>query len=188
MPKTCTPSFSESNMQKTYIGIDPGSVGFMAAIFPDGRIKFASIADLDELALHDWLSSVKTMSGQVAAVLEDVHALFGSSAKSTFSFGEIKGLLKGLLIANKIPYTLVQPKTWQREIWSNQDVVATVKIAKRKNGEVKVKEVNTKATSVNAARRLFPETDFRKNERCKKVDDNKVDALLMAEYARRKNL
>jgi hypothetical protein len=50
------------------------------------------------------------------------------------------------------------------------------------------KEVDTKNTSYNAARRLFPNIDFRKSERCKSFDDNKVDATLIAEYARRKNL
>ena len=50
------------------------------------------------------------------------------------------------------------------------------------------KAVDPKPTSINAARRLFPNIDLRKNERCKKIDDNKVDSLLMAEYARRKNL
>jgi len=51
-----------------------------------------------------------------------------------------------------------------------------------------VKRIDTKATSINAARRLFPEVDLRKSERSKKPDDNKVDSMLMAEYARRRNL
>lgn len=176
-------------MRNCFLGIDPGVVGFVTAIFHDGSVKFAPIADLDALELNEWLGAIKTMAGgNIVAVMEEVHAIFGSSAKSTFSFGEINGLLLGLLIANKIPYSLVPPKTWQKEIWENHDVVATFKTVKRKNGEVRVKDVNTKATSTNAARRLFPDIDLRKNERCKKVDDNKVDSLLIAEYARRKNL
>lgn len=101
----------------------------------------------------------------------------------------IKGFLTGLLVAHKIPYTLVQPKEWQGEIWTNADMVVSHKKVKCKNGkEINRKETNTKATSINAAQRLFPSVDFRRNERCRKIDDNKVDALLMAEYARRKNL
>lgn len=57
-----------------------------------------------------------------------------------------------------------------------------------KGKPTKKKEVNTKKTSMNAAKRIFPNVDFRKNERCKKPDDNKIDSLLIAEYARRKNL
>ena len=51
-----------------------------------------------------------------------------------------------------------------------------------------IKQVNTKETSMNAAKRLFPNIDFRRTTKCKNLDDNKVDATLMCEYARRKNL
>lgn len=175
-------------MEKTYIGIDPGKIGFVTAIFPNGEKEFYSIDENDDLALHRILKSIKERSWQVSAVLEDVHALFNASAKSTFNFGEIKGVLKGLLIANEIPYTLIQPKTWQQEIWINQDMIVSYKTVLRGDKEIKQKVVDTKSTSINAARRLFPNIDLRKNERCKKIDDNKVDSLLMAEYARRKNL
>ena len=67
-------------------------------------------------------------------------------------------------------------------------VVAYKTIKKSDGTEQKRKVVDTKSTSINAARRLFPNIDLRKNERCTKTDDNKVDSLLMAEYARRKNL
>lgn len=175
-------------IMKTFIGIDPGVKGFITAIFPDGRMKFAAIADMDEQSLFMFLRSVKDISEQVTAVMEDVHPLFGSSAKSTFSFGEIKGLLRGLLIAGKIPYTLIPPKTWQKEIWTTPDVVSSTETVRRKDGDAKVRKIDTKATSINAARRLFPEVDLRKSGRSKRPDDNKVDSMLMAEYARRKNL
>ena len=175
-------------MEKTYIGVDPGAIGFITAIFPNGNYEFFSVDECDDLDLHHALKSIKERSWEVTAVLEDVHSIFGASAKSTFNFGEIKGILKGLLIANEIPYTLVQPKTWQQEIWINQDMIVSYKSVMRGGKEIKQKVVDTKSTSINAARRLFPSIDLRKNERCKKIDDNKVDSLLMAEYARRKNL
>ncbi len=175
-------------MDKTFIGLDPGIQGFITAMFPNGNYEFYSIDENDDLAIHRILKSIKERSWQVSAVLEDVHALFNASAKSTFNFGEIKGILKGLLIANEIPYTLVQPKTWQQEIWINQDMIVSYKTVLRGDKEIKQKVVDTKSTSINAARRLFPNIDLRKNERCKKIDDNKVDSLLIAEYGRRKNL
>ena len=126
--------------------------------------------------------------------MEQIHAIFGSSAGSTFAFGEIFGILKGLLIANEIPYHLVPPKEWQKEIWIHQDEIyvnKTRNITDKETG-VKVpktiKAVDPKPTSFNAARRIFPNVDLRKNERCRKLDDNKCDSLLIAEYARRKNL
>ena len=175
-------------MEKTYIGIDPGMIGFVTAIFPNGEKEFYSIDENDDLDLNRIFRSIKERSLGVTAVLEDVHSIYGASAKSTFHFGEIKGILKGLLIANEIPYTLVQPKTWQQEIWINQDMIVSYKTVLRGDKEIKQKVVDTKSTSINAARRLFPNIDLRKNERCKKIDDNKVDSLLIAEYGRRKNL
>ena len=174
-------------MSKKYIGIDVGKQGFISVI-DNGEYRFCSIEDNDNLSLSKFLLD-ETLGQSVAVVIEDVHALYGSSAEGTFNFGYIKGFLIGLLVAHKIPYTLVQPKEWQGEIWTNSDMVVSYKTITLKNGkEQKRKEVHTKETSINAAQRLFPSVDFRKNERCRTIDDNKVDALLMAEYGRRKNL
>lgn len=173
--------------QRAYIGIDPGSKGFIT-LYVGGKMEFYSISDNDFYKLGDILHDIKVLYPNVVCVIEEVHALFNSSAKSTFSFGEINGLIKGLLIANKIPYHLVQPKKWQSEIWENKDIVATYKDIVIRGKSIKKKEVNTKQSSINAAKRIFPNVDFRKNERCKNIDDNKVDSLLLAEYGRRKNL
>lgn len=181
-------------MEKTYIGIDPGQEGFISVIFPNGKFEFYSIDENDDLDLHRILKSIKERSWEVCACMEDVHAIFGASAGSTFNFGEIKGILKGLLVAHEIPYHLVAPKDWQKEIWIHQDEIYTTKmrtLTDKTTGEKiqkSYKAVDPKPTSINAARRLFPNIDLRKNERCKKTDDNKVDSLLMAEYARRRNL
>ena len=181
-------------MEKTYIGIDPGSIGFITALFPNGEKEFYSIDENDDLALGRIIADIKKRSREVVACMEDVHAIFGASAGSTFNFGEIKGILKGLLVAHEIPYHLVAPKDWQKEIWNHQDEIYVTKSRKQTDkvtGEVtqkSYKTVDPKPTSYNAARRIFPNVDLRKNERCKKYDDNKCDSLLIAEYARRKNL
>lgn len=181
-------------MDKTYIGIDPGEEGFITALFPNGEKEFYSIDENDDLELGRIINGIKERSWEVFACMEDVHAIFGAAAGSTFNFGFIKGVLKGLLIAHEIPYHLVAPKEWQREIWIRQDEIYTTKnrtFTDKKSGDKTVKSykaVDPKPTSINAARRLFPNIDLRRNNRCKKIDDNKVDSLLMAEYARRKNL
>lgn len=174
---------------KTFIGIDPGSKGFCTVIYPDNSKEFISISDNDELGLARELRRVKDRSnGNIVACMEEIHAIFGSSAKATFSFGQIFGILKGILVALETPYHLVPPKTWQKEIWINSDMVVSYKTMMRKGKEIKVKDINTKATSFNASRRLFPDVDLRRSVRCKNLDDNKSDSLLIAEYARRKNL
>lgn len=174
-------------MSRVYMGIDPGEKGFITVMKDDGMIFF-SIKDNDFYRIDDFLKEMKELNPNIVCIMEEVHAIFGSAAKSTFSFGEINGLLKGLLIANKIPYHLVQPKKWQSEMWESKDMVITYKDVFIKGKETKRKEVNTKQTSFNTASRLFPMVDFRKTDRCKKPDDNKIDSILLAEYGRRKNL
>lgn len=173
--------------QRVYLGIDVGSKGFVT-LNTGTELRFYSIADNDAYQLSNILHDIKAEFPNAVCAMEEIHAIFGSSAKATFAFGEINGLLKGLLIANKIPYHLVAPKKWQSEIWDNKDMVVSYKTVTIKGKQVSKKEVNTKQTSFNAAKRIFPAVDLRKTERCKKYDDNKVDSLLLSEYGRRLNL
>ena len=174
-------------MERIYLGIDVGAKGFLT-LNKGNEFQFFSIADNDYYQLSDIMRKIKDEYPNVVCVMESIHAIFGSSAKSTFSFGEINGLLKGLLIANKIPYHLIPRKKSQETIWEHSDMVVTYKQVKVKDKLVNKKEINTKQTSLNAARRLFPLIDLRKTERCKNFDDNKVDSILISEYGRRKNL
>ena len=176
-------------MEKIIIGCDPGSKGFLVAVRPDGIMDFCSIQGTRIADLNNWLGRQITTAADyewnIIAVVEEVHAIFGSSAKATFSFGEAFGMIKGLIYGNMIPLHLVPPKVWQKEIWVNSDMVYEYK--KKEDGVVR-KTVDTKKTSINAATRLFPNIDLRRNERCKNYDDNKVDSILLSEYGRRLNL
>jgi len=172
---------------KLYIGIDVGAKGFIATQY-NGLFDFFSIADHDLYEISKFIQNVKSEHENIACVIEDVNAIYGSSASATFSFGFNKGYLIGILSANNIPYVLVPPKTWQKEMWNNSDIVVKYKTVKVKGKDIAKKQTDTKATSINSAKRLFPEIDFRRTIKCKDVDDNKVDATLMCEYARRKNL
>lgn len=173
--------------EKLYIGIDVGCKGFIS-MQKNGRWEHFSIEDNDLYQLSEILRQARQGSLNIACVIEDVKPIFGSSAKSTFAFGFNKGYLIGLLAANQIPYTLVAPKEWQKCIWTNADMVVSHKVVVVKGKEQVKKDVNTKQTSINACKRLFPTVDLRKSTRSKKPDDNKVDSMLLSEYGRRKNL
>lgn len=177
---------------KTYIGIDVGEKGFIT-VMKGEEIEFMPISGKTCYELSDFIREVKARNAEIACVIEDVHAIYGSSAAGTFSFGYNKGMLIGILCSNCIPYTLVAPKEWQSEIWTSADREYTVKAVRKTtenfNAITKpIKKVDTKKTSIKAAQRLFPSVDLRRSDKCRNIDDNKVDSLLMAEYARRKNL
>lgn len=168
------------------MGIDPGQKGFIST-FADGEWQHYSIEDNDLLDLARIIRQIKDKHPEIFCVMEEVHAIFGSSAKSTFSFGYINGALEALLWANEIPFALVQPKKWQAAMWDNRDMVVSFKTINVKGKDVTKKDVNTKQTSINCCRRLFPSMDIRKSERAKNPDDNKVDSILLCEYGRRNN-
>lgn len=161
---------------KTIIGIDPGSKGFIT-LRRGEHLEFFSIAEHHIVETAAYLRRAREESADIVVAMEEVHAIFGSSAGATFTFGETFGILQGFLMALRIPYHLVPPKEWQAEIWVKDD-----------RRYLSGRRVNTKATSLNAARRLFPDIDLRRNANCTKPDDNKADSLLICEYARRKNL
>lgn len=177
-------------MIKIAVGIDPGKKGFIAVnnlssqehYFYEipkvgNEIDVAALSKIFEEEVYPCLVPPNE-TFKIHAVIEDVHSIPGSSAKSNFSFGRIVGLLHALLVSNNIPYTAVQPKTWQKEMWQG------VPVQKKASG----KGTDTKATSELAARRLFPGIDFKRNIKCKVNDDNKIDALLLCEYCKRKFL
>ena len=127
---------------KLFMGIDVGSKGFISTQI-NGVWEHYSIEDNDLYQLSEIMRQIRSKYAQIACVIEDVRQIAGSSAKSTFNFGFNKGYLIGLLAANNIPYTLVQPKEWQKEMWGLHDMVVTYKKVVVKGKEVSKKEVNT---------------------------------------------
>ena len=180
-------------MRDMYIGIDPGVNGFVAVYMRSdapGMSGFSfhempKIGKLPDMnAINRLFKSVAVIMDQdgikAHACLEDVHAKAQSAAKATFSFGYIVGAIELAVIANGIPFTKVAPKLWQKEMW------AGIPVQKKPSSTGKTMVNDTKLMSKMAAKRLFPGMDLRRNARCANDDDNKIDALLMCEYCRRK--
>lgn len=167
---------------KTVIGIDPGKSGFICVYNEKSQlfIEIPSIgSEIDVTKLSDIIYNISDTRVISMACLEDVHAIFGASATSTFQFGRVVGLLEGILAANDIPYIKVSPKTWQKEMWQG------VPLQKKTSSTGKTQVNDTKKNSLIAFSRLFPTIDARRNERCEKPDDNKVDSALIALYCYR---
>lgn len=159
-----------------YLGIDVGLNGGFALLLPEGEFILRTVPDSLEEIDGVLMELMDYAEGQATVCIEDVHAIYGSAAKATFKFGWIKGVKESLVMSYFGNYELVQPKNWQRVVWLPEDVVL------KDNGRK-----DTKATSINAAQRLWPNQDFRKSTRAKKPHDGLVDAALMAEYLRVKH-
>jgi hypothetical protein len=161
---------------KIKIGIDPGKQGAIAYMSGGKVLKYMSIPlikteinvrELAHLLTPDYIMN-ETLNGtcEISVALEDVHAMFGASAKSTFAFGHICGFLEGLIVANDYSYVKVQPKIWQKKAWTGIPLI-------KKAGK---NSTDTKAMSRLALDRLFPN----ESKSIPKTKDGIVDAILIA--------
>jgi len=176
-------------MNKVYVGIDVGKNGGVVAIYPTEVVavnavpKIKGSQEVDLQALSQLLRDHCSIDNSVHYVIEDVHSIFGTSAKSNFQFGRILGFLEGVVVGGQMPFTKVQPKAWQKVCF--EGVTPITKPGTRAKGRG---AYDTKAMALIAAQRLYPSVDLRKSSRAEKPHDGIVDALLLAHYAKVKNL
>lgn len=141
-----------------YIGIDPGKNGGIAFITNNDILH---LRPFDEDLL---IRLIKNCSDDMKCVLEKVNAMPRQGVVSMFNFGQNYGFIQGVLKAYNIPFELVPPQKWKKEFSVTSD----------------------KNTSIEVAKRLFSQVNLKATERCKKDHDGMAEALLIAEYCRRK--
>ena len=147
-----------------WIGIDPGASGGYAWI-SDGDKRFT--AEWDDAKFIEEMRSVCKFGSDgltIKTCLERVGAMPGNGSVSMFKFGKSAGFIEGVLQAFHIPYELISPQKWKKEFSLTSD----------------------KSKSIEVCNHLFPDVNLLRTERCKKPHDGMAEALLMAEYARRK--
>ena len=148
-----------------WIGIDPGQKGGYTVIAKSetGQAVFAYPWD-DSFFAMEMASLMQMKEHGIVAAVEKVGARPGQGTVSMFNFGKSAGYIEGVLSALGIPYQLVPPNKWKKEFsLIGQD----------------------KQASIVTCRKLFPELDLKRTERCRTDSDGKAEATLLAEYARR---
>jgi len=160
-------------MSKIVIGIDVGKSGGIAKIYPDDSVEYFAMPmigkEYDIQGIKEILTA-KDGEEIVHVGIEHVHAIQQrAGASSNFSFGLGKGILMGLTEGLGLRYTLVNPKTWQKEAW-----------------EGVTRQKDNKQTSLLAAKRLFPGYSFLATERSRVPHDGIVDATLIGYYCKLK--
>lgn len=142
-----------------YIGIDPGKKGGYAAILDD-------IISTKPWKDGDFIDDMRLLSkaSKCIACVEKVGAMPGQGVTSMFNFGRSAGFIEGVLDALGIPYQLVTPQRWKKEFTLH----------------------NSKQQSIEVCKRLFPDVTLLPTPRSRVPSDGMAEALLMAEYARRK--
>lgn len=148
------------------IGIDPGAKGALCLLRKDMIFQYyifkaktyaERVAEMNKIFLELPICPV---------VFEDVHSIFGMSAKSNFTFGKTIGIQYALCVLRFSKVIEVPPKEWQKFVITKDD---------------KIGSKNTKETAFKAAKRLFPYHDF-VPKGCKVPHDGLVDSVLIAYY------
>lgn len=143
-----------------YIGLDPGKSGGYAIICGN---DLEAHGDFDKAEIISLFHAVAHMPEGAVCCLEKVHAMPKQGSVSMFTFGEGYGWLKGVLDAYHIPFQEIPPQTWKKEFGLNSD----------------------KVKSIEVCRQLFPKAELIPPN-CRRPHDGIAEAILMAEYAKRK--
>lgn len=152
------------------LGIDPGKSGAAILLSPDGEIHPQSLCGLDSAhAFNHWLKYGSLWSLIDFIYIEKAQAMPKNGAVSMFNYGQGFGEIIGIVTALQIPYELVPPAKWTKEMLAGVPA-----------------GIEGKERARIACERLFPEANLLATPRCKKPHEGLVDALLIAEWGRRK--
>ena len=154
-------------MKRIYIGIDPGINGGIAilenrevvlAFKPPTKKVLVNKKEKKEIDFDLVCQEFEAFTDSVCYI-EKSQPMSKQGVTSMFNYGVGYGSYKGILTALKIPFQEIRPQTWKKEFDLTSD----------------------KSLSILTAECLFPKIKF------KKTHDGIAEALLIAEYARRKN-
>lgn len=146
------------------IGIDPGAkTGGICSLSDLGIVLSLDIMP----PLQELVCFIDYVETPRHCFIEKAQSFPKQGIASAFNYGDHFGQLQGILIALRIPYTLVAPGTWSKVMLSG---------TKEKD--------KPKDRNITAAQRLFPGVNL-VADGCRKPHTGMVDALLIAEYGRR---
>ena len=143
-----------------FAGWDPGKSGAGVLLDESGTLRGEIIRG--DATFHDQVALItKDWDTSMISMLmiEKVHSMPRDANRGAFTFGTHYGFIQGVVCSLDIPHEFVTPQIWQREMGCMS------------KGDKNI----TKA----AAQRLFPGI---------KITHRNADALLIAEYCRRKHL
>jgi crossover junction endodeoxyribonuclease RuvC len=153
-----------------HIGIDVGTTGAIAAL-RDGVYRSVHDLPINSHRSSKWINGIDLLtllrdmkgSGATNVTVEATHAMPGNGSVAAHSQGMTLGSVLAVLDVAGLPYELVQPAVWKRELGLNG------------KGQT---DTERKAAALNMARQRFPGAPLDRQK-----DHNRAEALLIAHYA-----
>lgn len=157
-------------MYNYIIGIDSGKNGGIAVLGGDGSVvDVVGMPDTPQ-DLLEFLREVNAYDGNCKAYVEKVGGMPKNGGSAMFNFGKGNGYIEMALLALEIPTVYIRPQVWQKGLGVGSSSITTDSSAEKSEHKRKLKEV---------AQGLFPSLG-------RKVSLKTCDALLIADYGRRK--
>jgi hypothetical protein len=157
-------------------GVDPGLSGAFGII--DGTHLYGAPIPTFWITMksgkrrrqYDYMAIRKFLEPRKDAIvtIEEQFPMPMQGVVSQFSVGFGYGLFLGMLCGLNIDTKTVHAKTWQKEFFKRD------------------KEKTTKEQALEALKALYPHVDLFTSERSTKPSEGIVDAILIAEYGRRR--
>jgi crossover junction endodeoxyribonuclease RuvC len=160
------------------LGVDPGLDGGLAVLTLGGDVQNVWIMptipsgkgakrEIDVPALVLAVRGVQAVYRLKLAVVEKVWARPKEGVSSAFNFGVGYGAIRAVLATLGVPYELVTPQAWQKQVIGAHSAP------------------DAKTASVAYCTRRFPGLSLQATPRSRKAHDGLSDATCIAEYARR---
>ncbi|MBJ6799754.1 RuvC family protein [Geomonas propionica] len=150
---------------KYYLGIDPGKKGALSILRQDGTPQWWARMPQGKPEIIDTLVNLIQEHPHLVMVVELAQAMPGQGVTSCFRYGHHFATFEDVAILLKIPYHEVRPAVWKKVFGLSSD----------------------KRLSTSVCRRIFPKVDLIP-PRCRTDHDGIAEALLIAEWGRRRNL
>jgi len=152
------------------IGIDPGLKGALVVVdTTSGQLLVAVPMPAAIMDLYKFFCSTKAVYPSAIIACEKAQTIPGrQSVKGAFTQGRNFGVLQGVITMLHMPVHYIPPLTWQAEMHKGAD------------------GPGPKERSLCVAKNLWPCEKFTFTEKQIKPQDGIVDALLIAEYLRRR--
>ena len=161
-----------------YIGIDNGLTGGLVAISGlSGSVVSKAVMptqgkakgnEVDCRSVLDWLGSLVAFDCMVA--LLETPGKHSPGLQALCSMWDSYGSIRSILETRGIRHHRIAPQTWQKAILGNVD------------------KGQTKPAALSECRQLWPDESWIATPRSSKPHEGLIDAALIAEYGRIKNL
>jgi crossover junction endodeoxyribonuclease RuvC len=160
-------------IEHVFIGIDPGAAGAVAFLDRSSAVLLVEDCPPGEVMMAEVVNKFfKNMTvHHCNAAIEYASSMPGQGVASVFKFGANYGIWRGILAAFAIPFEIVHPLKWKRDLVKNRQDAG-----------------KKKAAEVAAALRLWPSMAPGLVGPRGGTKDGRAEALMIAEYCRRKTL